>query len=184
MADIPVPSVHSRKGQDIDSCIECAVGLVAGENWYPSFVKKNHRKCKTCYDERRLMNRIQREGPKPSYLAQLIKLQGASGFNKVLEGYVYIISNPAWRNWYKVGSSLDAKNRRNTYQTSSPLRDYKLKYCKIFSDRRAAESKIHIALEALGLERSGEWFNTKHIRKIIEVINTEVSDLETLINRK
>ena len=154
-----------------DICITCDVPLISGENWYPSFVTKNHRKCKTCYDERRLINKIKREGMEKRFVAQLLKLQTASQFNKVKGGHIYIISNPAWDSWYKVGSSIDAKNRRNSYHTASPFRDYKLNYKVWFDDRRAVECKIHIDLESKGVPRKGEWFQTNDINKIKEVIH-------------
>ena len=153
----------------VKECIACDVELVAGENWYPSFVLKKHYKCKMCYDERRLINKINLEGPKRKYVAQLLKLNNETKYAAAKEGHVYIITNPAWPNWFKVGSSLDAVNRRNSYQTSSPKRDYKLEYKKYFNKRRSAESRIHIALS--GLERSGEWFKTNDINNIKEVIN-------------
>lgn len=44
----------------------------------------------------------------------------------IKEGFVYLITNPAWPNMMKIGSSIDVKNRLNTYQTYSPNRDYEL----------------------------------------------------------
>lgn len=43
-------------------------------------------------------------------------------------GYVYIVSNPAYKGWYKVGAAKDAETRLLSYQTGSPLRDYKLEW--------------------------------------------------------
>ena len=75
------------------------------------------------------------------------------------EGYVYVISNPAWPDWVKVGMAIDADDRCSSYQTSSPLRDYVL-HCAISSDdRRKDESKAHKVLEKIADSRKGEWFN-------------------------
>ena len=74
------------------------------------------------------------------------------------EGYVYVISNPAWPDWVKVGMAIDADDRCGSYQTSSPLRDYVL-HCAISSDdRRKDESTAHKQLDAVASDRRGEWF--------------------------
>ena len=58
---------------------------------------------------------------------------------KVKEGYVYAISNPAWPDWIKIGMAIDAEDRLNGYQTSSPMRDYELIHSVYFDDRNKAE---------------------------------------------
>ena len=37
------------------------------------------------------------------------------------QGQVYVITNPAWEGWVKVGMAVDAEDRAGNYQTSSPL---------------------------------------------------------------
>ena len=44
------------------------------------------------------------------------------------QGQVYILTNPAWEGWVKVGMAVDAVDRTGNYQTSSPYRDYELGY--------------------------------------------------------
>ena len=56
------------------------------------------------------------------------------GYDTTTEGYVYIINNPCWDGWVKVGMAIDAEDRCKQYQTSSPYRDYKLCYLKFFED--------------------------------------------------
>lgn len=74
------------------------------------------------------------------------------------EGYVYIITNPAWPDWVKIGMAVDAEDRLNGYQTSSPMRDYKLEYSIKSNDRRKAEKKAHkMALKKCD-DTHGEWF--------------------------
>ncbi len=80
------------------------------------------------------------------------------GYEKTDEGYVYIITNPCWSNWVKVGMAIDAEDRCKQYQTSSPFRDYKLCYSKFFDDRKEAEAKAHSLLKESAEERKGEWF--------------------------
>jgi len=56
------------------------------------------------------------------------------------EGYVYIISNCNFPGYYKVGVTNDIKSRLRTYQTASPLRNYKIEYYVQHPDCYEAES--------------------------------------------
>ncbi len=85
------------------------------------------------------------------------------------EGEVYIITNKAWEGWIKIGMAVDAEDRCKGYQTSSPLRDFKLKFKKYFNDRRSAESQAHFLCSKKAQKRKGEWFrlDTKIAEDII-----------------
>lgn len=87
-------------------------------------------------------------------------------------GEVYIIRNPAFCDWFKVGKAVNSEDRLNSYQTSSPFRDYVLEYCEYFYNRHAAEAAIHAMLEKHKYchERRGEWFRAS-ILTIKEVMN-------------
>ena len=74
------------------------------------------------------------------------------------EGQVYVITNPNFPEWVKVGMAVDAEDRLSTYQTFSPFRDYSLAASWDVADRRSAESEAHAALQKL-YERQSEWFN-------------------------
>jgi hypothetical protein len=74
------------------------------------------------------------------------------------EGQVYIITNPNFPEWVKVGMAVDSEDRLNGYQTSSPFRDYALFTCWAVSDRRIAEADAHDLLNKT-YRRKGEWFN-------------------------
>lgn len=74
-----------------------------------------------------------------------------------VEGQVYVIVNPSFPEWVKVGMAIDSEDRLNGYQTSSPFRDYMLNYKWNVNDRRAAESEAHTELQKL-YERRSEWF--------------------------
>jgi len=76
---------------------------------------------------------------------------------QVKEGYVYVITNPAWPDWVKIGMAIDAEDRLNGYQTSSPMRDYELVHAIQTPDRARAERVAHKAAAMCG-ERKGEWF--------------------------
>lgn len=93
-------------------------------------------------------------------------------YNSSPEGYVYIITNPSWKGWIKVGKAIDAEDRCKTYQTSSPFRDYKLCYSKFFQDRQKAETKVHSLLRKDAKDIKGEWFkiNVNVAQQIIETL--------------
>ena len=74
-----------------------------------------------------------------------------------VEGQVYVITNPNFPEWVKVGMAVDSEDRLNGYQTSSPFRDYMLNYRWDVNDRRSAESEAHSELQKL-YERRSEWF--------------------------
>jgi len=76
---------------------------------------------------------------------------------QVKEGYVYVITNPSWPDWVKIGMAIDAEDRLNGYQTSSPMRDYELVHAISTPDRLRAERVAHKAAAMCG-ERKGEWF--------------------------
>ncbi|QDF14740.1 hypothetical protein PONTUS_93 [Vibrio phage Pontus] len=58
-------------------------------------------------------------------------------------GYVYIVSNPAYPGWYKVGAAKDAETRLLSYQTGSPFRDYKLEWYLPCEDYVKIEKEFH-----------------------------------------
>ena len=67
--------------------------------------------------------------------------------------------------------AIDAEDRCKNYQTSSPLRDYKLCYSKFFDDRKKAEQSAHSLLKKEAEDNKGEWFKIKQ-DKAIEIIST------------
>jgi hypothetical protein len=78
-------------------------------------------------------------------------------YSKCPSGEVYIITNVAWPEWVKVGKAIDANDRSNGYQTSSPYRDYRLEWKITVTDRTVAEAAAHAALAKI-TERNNEWF--------------------------
>ena len=78
-------------------------------------------------------------------------------YDSSVEGQVYAITNPNFPDWVKIGMAIDAEDRLNGYQTSSPFRDYVLQYKYDVNNRRKAESQSHTELQK-SYERKGEWF--------------------------
>jgi len=96
-------------------------------------------------------------------------------YGRYTSGHIYILSNPAWKGWYKVGMAVEATDRLPTFQTGSPFRDYKLEYYKHFKDRRSAEKEAHILLEKSSKSKRGEWFQSSllNIKQQIETLKGE-----------
>lgn len=82
---------------------------------------------------------------------------GLQNYKRDTRGHVYIITNDAWRGWVKVGKAVDAHDRLNSYQTSSPMRDYKLYAAWNVKNRDDAERLAHTMLDNK-FERRNEWF--------------------------
>lgn len=94
-----------------------------------------------------------------------------SGYEKSSEGYVYVITNPCWKGWIKVGMAIDAEDRCKQYQTSSPFRDYALRFKKYFDDRRSAEQQAHKKIKNICKDNNGEWFKVS-ISEAKEIIQS------------
>jgi hypothetical protein len=97
------------------------------------------------------------------------------------EGYVYIVSNPAWDGWFKVGKAVDADDRCKSYNTSSPLRDFKVEYKIYVEDRNKSEKVAHTKALKQAEEYTGEWFrislnSLKDILNSLPVIETEYEE--------
>ena len=89
---------------------------------------------------------------------EFIKKESIALFDKVSYGEIYIITNPAWKGWIKIGMAIEAEDRLKGYQTSSPLRDFKLKFKKYFDNKRIAEQQAHSLCAKKAIKRKGEWF--------------------------
>jgi hypothetical protein len=96
-------------------------------------------------------------------------------------GDVYIVYNPAWPGWYKVGCALDTSDRLSTYQTGCPYRGYVALFSQYFDIRKEAEKEVHKRLkkhEEL-VEWANEWFKIDHsiIEKVILDVKAEETNL-------
>lgn len=92
-------------------------------------------------------------------------------------GFVYVISNPAFEGYYKIGMTHDLNGRLNSYQTCDPLRRYKIERSEFVLDRRKAEKKIFNKI-SVDL-KNGEWVNSKKIADIFHLlVNDETYKLK------
>ena len=166
-----------------ENCNTCGVELT-DTNWSLSWRSVNRTQCIKCSKNNNTKsnpNRMYVNGKHVSVKHPLHKagryktFEGAAfsalkGYEKTPEGYVYIIANPSFDGWLKIGMAVDAEDRCNGYQTSSPHRDYRLLYARRFKDRRKAETKVMRKLKKVVKEHNGEWFKTDRdtVQKIIE----------------
>jgi hypothetical protein len=83
---------------------------------------------------------------------------------KTKSGIVYIISNVAFPNYYKIGITQNLEERLASYQTYDPLRRYKVEHYKVVENARQMENyflshhKINI--------RNSEWVHGEEIKSI------------------
>lgn len=85
------------------------------------------------------------------------------------EGFIYIVSNPAWPEWLKVGETVDFENRLKAYQTSGPLNDYNMCLTWWVEDRKIVEIEILEKLKSLGYEIRGEWVKINY-SSLLEIL--------------
>ena len=143
----------------------------------PSFKKRYQRICKSCYRENFNSKNNKVNNPlsmyvNGKYISRKHPLHkpgkyktfndaafaGTYKLESIKEGYVYVITNKAWPEWVKIGMAIDAEDRLNGYQTSSPMRDYVLEYSVASNDRRKSEKEAHTRALPLATDCKGEWF--------------------------
>ena len=171
-------------------CSKCGVELTE-DNWVKSFKKIGYRKCKACLaisnslsNPRNNPKNYPKSNPKrmyvngkyvsrkhPLYKPGKYKSFNDAAFSSLVnyvlstEGEVYILKNPAWKNWYKIGKAIESTDRCNGYQTGSPHRDYELVTYKKFKHRGVAEKMAHSLAEGLSRKRAKEWFYIENLDK-------------------
>lgn len=138
-------------------CRFCGVHLTK-ENWTEGNVKEKQYKCKSCQSLIDRQNYLKRK-------ARELGTRSLKAYNKIKEGYIYVIINPAWEGWVKIGMAVDADDRCANYQTSSPFRDYELIAKQFTKDKKRLELMAHKEAEKIGL-RQGEWFKINKLQAI------------------
>jgi hypothetical protein len=157
-------------------CTKCSVDLVAdredsGFNWRPALVVRHWYLCSSCHNDMKSYYYYLRKAKNFSKQIASFNSEYIQRFNQIKEGFVYVLTNPAWKGWIKVGMAVDADDRCNAYQTGSPHRDYTVQYKRFFKNRREAEEKAHLLLSEISSDVNGEWFNvTEHYAQ--EVIDS------------
>ena len=79
--------------------------------------------------------------------------------NSVIEdGFLYLVTSPAYPGWTKVGQTSDYEARLQTYQTASPFADFQMIAKKYVSNRINEERKF-LQLASSVFSVRGEWIN-------------------------
>ena len=157
-------------------CKYCSA-ILDDTNWNASYRNHNNRICKHCFNSKfnakhnKINNPlamyvngkyISRKHPlhKPGRYKTFndAAFEGTYKLSDVKEGYVYVISNKAWPGWVKIGMAVDVDERLNSFQTSSPHRDYILEHSVASNDRRKSEKEAHTRALPLSTDTKGEWF--------------------------
>ena len=159
------------------TCTSCSTNLVSdqednGYNWRPARVSRHHYLCSSCHNQERSRYYFLKKYKNLKNKVEILNLEHLARFNQIKEGFVYVLTNPAWKGWLKVGMAVDAEDRCNSYQTGSPHRDYTVQYKRFFKNRRLAEQTAHDLLSEIAPDVNGEWFNVTehHAQKIIDSI--------------
>ena len=89
--------------------------------------------------------------------------------------YVYVITNPAFQGWVKVGKATDIKERVASMQSSVPhIHQYQVEYLVEFPE----DVPVHWELEDKKIERSGEWFRCTK-REAIDAVNKVMAEYDS-----
>ena len=152
-------------------CKHCSVELDE-TNWAPSRAPKHYYICSSCTHKANSRHNPGRMYVNGKYIAKTHPLykpgryktfndaafEGTYKLENIKEGYVYAITNAAWPGWVKIGMAIDAEDRLNGYQTSSPHRDFVLEHAIKTNDRRKSEREAHRKAKKLSVDSNSEWF--------------------------
>lgn len=73
-------------------------------------------------------------------------------------GYLYIVTNEAFPEWVKVGTTLNLAQRLHVYQTCDPFRRYRLVYSLRHPEYQEAEKRIKEVMKHFAVEIKNEWY--------------------------
>jgi len=94
------------------------------------------------------------------------------------DGWLYVVTNPMWPDWAKIGVTRDLSKRLSSYNTGAPTSEvfYEVRYSKHHSNARQIEYDIHSNLVDSPLRGdSSEWYRIS-VDEAIEIIENATSD--------
>ena len=97
-----------------------------------------------------------------------INFERGAKFTDMEAGSVYVIENPAFPYHYKIGMTLDIKERLSQYQTYDPFRQFKIVKYDFVLNRRHAETKLLSHPDMFS--EQGEWVKRENAVKLFEQI--------------
>lgn len=94
-------------------------------------------------------------------------------------GYIYVITNPDFPGFVKIGIAKNIKDRLRCYQTSSPRRNYKVEHKIFHPNCRRGEKLAHEKLKMFALSKRNEWFEIS-LQIAIDMVNGLLEEEEDL----
>ena len=106
-----------------------------------------------------------------------LPLSGETFYSRSIspEGWLYVLKNPSWPEWVKIGITRDLSARLGTYNTGSPYEGVKYQYCHhtFHENARQIEKIIHDKLsDSQDDEQTNEWYKLS-AEKAIQIIRDE-----------
>lgn len=150
---------------------------------------KSHAICKVCYNAKRkvINNKVtiltdKQKYSKEYYEKNKLKIKNyVNNYrkdyvrkNKIrikykMSGYIYIICNPAWKDYIKLGRTKNINYRLSQYQIGSPFKDYEIYFSCYTTDLAAIEYYF-----SNNIEGNYEWFKIDK-DKAVDIINNIIS---------
>lgn len=158
--------------EDIDLQFYTKKGVATFENgewWYQSSTGTSKRRMVSHI--RKNTNRMFVNGKyipqshplhKPGNYKSLDDAWSHTEIERTKDGEVYLVINPAWPDWVKLGKAVIAEDRLSGYQTGSPHRDYLLLFNVYVEDRHLKEREMLTTFKERATEYKGEWFKIPH----------------------
>src|SRR4051812_39263248 len=96
-----------------------------------------------------------------------IKLKSSLIKRRSSKKYIYIISNSAFKGWYKIGITNNIEKRLSSYQTHDPNKGF---FVEFVTPTENSELKEMIVCKAYNSK--SEWIKETDINRIIHIINS------------
>jgi hypothetical protein len=118
--------------------------------------------------------------PDPNRRAWLIRHYGLDvadrWYHPTSGSFVYVITNPAWPNYCKVGYTTNLRSRLTDYNVADPNKAYRYAAYFSVSDLRSAEDQAHSILSSFRVAGT-EWFNipAEDAVRLLDGIGTKAS---------
>ena len=151
------------------------IGSKSGRQTLESHVKKNRKRMFLGNEYIHTDNPIHTPGRYKNYNDLVFKEYYRE--KDIHEGEIYLVSNPAWPNWIKLGRAISAEDRLKAFKTASPFRDYKIEYKTTVPDAPSMEQTLHLNLKKK-FKFKCEWFmmSVEDGRKAINEVLTNAEN--------
>lgn len=83
---------------------------------------------------------------------------------KTNSGIVYLISNPAFEGFLKIGMTKNLVDRLRSYQTYDPMKRYKVEHYRVVENARE-EEKYYLTHHKISIAK-GEWVYKENVKEL------------------